>query len=113
MKPVGLLPAVAPWSVLAANATLSTLVSIPSQDTFRILPSFTGNVSEGYINTQTNNKTIKALLTEAKDAAFISYDPEFLQIFGNSPEAVLIQQRATPFAFEAGAVDVYIHSNAC
>jgi gluconolactonase len=80
------------------NAT----VSIDSTLTYRLLPEFQGNVSENFIDTSTTNVTISNLFASAKNAVFISYDQEFLDIIGPNPSLKFIEQRNYSFANEAG-----------
>lgn len=81
---------------------LTGSVIIPSIDTYRLLPNFTGNASQGYVSTQTPNGIVSTLLGQAKNATFISYDEEFSQMIGPHPEAVLVAEQADAFAYEVG-----------
>lgn len=85
-----------------AAQTTSVIVSIPSTLTYSFPAGFFGNVSENFIDTVTNDSTTAGLLSAAKNASFVSYDQEFLQIIGKSPSLKLIAQRTDPFAVEAG-----------
>ena len=85
----------------AAPETVDGVVSIPLEYTYHITPNFTGNASEAWISTKTNNKTLVGLLQKAQNATFISYDEEFSQMIGSNPKAVLVQERNDSFAFEA------------
>jgi hypothetical protein len=86
----------------AAPQTVGGVVSIPLEYTYYITPNFTGNASEAWIATKTNNQTLAGLLQQAQNATFISYDEEFSQMIGSNPEAVLVQERNVSFAFEVG-----------
>jgi len=88
------------FSLAVAQQTLNGSIQIPTIDTYLMMPNFTGNASEGYVSVKTKNTTIAGLLSKAQKATFISYDEEFTQIVGASPEAVLIQERSDAFAFE-------------
>jgi gluconolactonase len=80
------------------NAT----VSIDSTLTYCLLPEFQGNVTENFIDTSTTNATTSNLFASAKNAVFISYDQEFLDIIGPNPSLKFIEQRNYSFANEAG-----------
>ncbi|TGO12587.1 hypothetical protein BTUL_0086g00630 [Botrytis tulipae] len=84
--------------VVAQAAT----ISIDPESTYLILPSYQGNINQNFIDTQTSNASLSALLTSAKSSAFISYDSEFLNLLGTNPTATLIAQRDFSFANEAG-----------
>ncbi|BCS25301.1 uncharacterized protein APUU_50012A [Aspergillus puulaauensis] len=79
------------------------IVSIPAHYTYCLPPEFTGNVSGGFVDTETSRPDITKLLWSAFKAPFISYDPEFASILGPNPELELL---AGPFgldvAIEAG-----------
>lgn len=80
-------------------------VSIPYEYTYLLPNGFEGNVNRTFVNGTTvpDNSTINDLLHAASQAPFISYDPEFLDIIGPSPEIKLIQERHDDlFAYEAG-----------
>lgn len=82
----------------------SSVVSIPYELTYRLPPSFQGNLGYTFENgTQTSNDTINELLRSASQAPFVAYDPEFLDIIGSNPELQLIEKRPGDFfAFESG-----------
>lgn len=86
----------------ALNISLNITISIDPESTYLILPNYYGNISQSFIDTQTNNANLSVLLTSAKASAFISYDPEFLKLLGPNPTATLIAQRNYSFANEAG-----------
>lgn len=70
-----------------------------------MLPNgFTGNTNYTFVNsTHTSNERINRLLSSAKDAPFISYDQEFLDILGPNPEVKLVAERpGNYFAHEMG-----------
>jgi len=77
-------------------------VSIDSTLTYCLLPEFQGNVTENFIDTSTTNVTTSNLFASAKNAVFISYDQEFLDIIGPNPSLKFIEQRNYSFANEAG-----------
>ncbi|CAM6119590.1 unnamed protein product [Calypogeia fissa] len=85
-----------------AAQKISSIVSIPSELTYSFPPGFIGNITENFIDTVTNDSSTARLLSAAKKASFISYDPEFLQIIGERPSLKLIVQREDLFADEAG-----------
>ena len=87
-------------SLPSAQGTLSGSVSIPSVDTYRILPNFTGNASSGFVSVQTNNTPLSSLLIQAQNATFIAYDEEFLEIIGSNSDALLIAEQPDLFAYE-------------
>ncbi|KAK7885431.1 hypothetical protein LTR67_010224 [Exophiala xenobiotica] len=89
----------------AVPQTVGGVVSIPLEYTYHITPNFTGNASEAWIATKTNNQTLAGLLQQAQNATFISYDEEFSQMIGSNPEAVLVQERNVSFAFEGATFD--------
>ena len=72
---------------------LNGTVSIPRQDTYLLDPFFApGNETTNFVDTKTGNKTTDALLASARNAAFISYSPEFDSIFGPDPQLKLLAQ---------------------
>ncbi|QSZ31569.1 hypothetical protein DSL72_001136 [Monilinia vaccinii-corymbosi] len=77
-------------------------ISIDPELTYLILPDYVGNVIQNFIDTKTSNTRTSALITSAKSAAFISYDPEFLSLLGTAPTVTLVAQRNYSFANEAG-----------
>lgn len=82
----------------AQNAT----VSIPSIYTYNLPDPIQGNITQDFVDTHVNNSTISALLSKARSAPFIAYDPEFLSILGTNATLQLVAQRPDPFAAEAG-----------
>ncbi|MCJ1450895.1 hypothetical protein MMC28_001229 [Mycoblastus sanguinarius] len=78
------------------------VVSIPSADTYLLLPTYQGNVSTGYIDTITPNASLNALFAAAKSTPFVSYCPKFLSLLGPSPQLTLAAQQSDPFASEGG-----------
>ena len=72
--------------------------------TYLLLDGFIGNTNYTFVNsTRTSNARINKLFAKAKDAPFISYDQEFLDILGPNPEVKLVAERPNnDFAFEMG-----------
>ncbi|KAF2090545.1 hypothetical protein K490DRAFT_33272 [Saccharata proteae CBS 121410] len=90
-------------AIFAQNATGD--VSIPDELTYLLPIGFTGNRTLGFTATNTSNDTVNSVLRSAATATFVSYDPEFDEIFGPSPVAQLVAPSSAPYAFE-GAVCV-------
>jgi len=88
-------------SASAVAAQRGGVVDIPSEYTYNLPGSFTGNNSEPFWDTQSSDSSVSSLFAQARNATFISYDPEFNHIFGSNPTANLI---ASGFnvAYEAG-----------
>lgn len=86
----------------ATAVQTNVIVSIDSTLTYNLPPEFDGNITENFIDTVTNDSSVADVLAAAKNASFISYDPEFLQIIGESPSLQLIAQKEEFFADEAG-----------
>ncbi|MCJ1403807.1 hypothetical protein MMC11_007030 [Xylographa trunciseda] len=80
----------------------NTTVSVDSTLSYRLLPDFEGNITDNFIDTTTTNSTVASVFAAAREAVFISYDPEFLEIIGPNPTLKLIAQRNESFAIEAG-----------
>ena len=81
-----------------------TVVSIPYEWTY-LLPSFEGQLSYSFANgTTTTNASYNDLLRQASQAPFISYDDEFLDLLGPSPQITFVERRPEdqPFAYEGG-----------
>jgi gluconolactonase len=85
-----------------ATAGLNDIVSIDPSLTYRILPDFEGNVTEGFIDTATSNSSVSSVFAAARNSTFISYSSEFLSILGPNPILQLVEQRNYSFANEAG-----------
>ncbi|TGO85459.1 hypothetical protein BPOR_0394g00040 [Botrytis porri] len=86
----------------ALNISLKTTISVDPESTYLILPDYHGNINQSFLDTQTSNANLSVLLTSAKSSAFISYDSEFLKLFGTNPTVTLVAQRNYSFANEAG-----------
>lgn len=80
-----------------AQQTIGGISEIPSIDTYLLQLNFTGNVSEGYVFTQTNNETVQNLLNQAQKATFVSYDDEFTRMIGENPKAELVVSEMAAF----------------
>jgi hypothetical protein len=79
-----------------------SVVSIPYEYTY-LLPAVDGNIAYTFVNgTQTSNSSINELFQTATKAPFISYDDEFLDMLGPTPQITLIERRDVNFAYEAG-----------
>jgi gluconolactonase len=91
-------------TVIGATATASQngIVSIDSQLTYCLLPEFDGNITKNFIDTSTTNTSVSAVFAAARNASFISYDPDFLSIIGPNPSLKLVAQKDYSFANEAG-----------
>ncbi|KAI9710567.1 MAG: hypothetical protein M1820_002703 [Bogoriella megaspora] len=88
---------------LSAYAQSQSIISIPSESTYLLPDGFQGDYNFTFANgTKTSNDSLNSLLQAASQAPFISYDPEFSNILGANPTTQLVQQRADPFAHEAG-----------
>lgn len=87
---------------LTAAAQANVTVSIDSKLTYLLSPGFDGSITANFIDTVTSDPTAAQLFSAAKNASFISYDPEFLRIIGENPSMQLIAQREELFADEAG-----------
>jgi gluconolactonase len=85
-----------------ATAALNDIVSIDPSLTYNLGGSFTGNVSQNFIDTITSDPNTTALFEAARNATFISYSAEFLSIIGPKPTLNLVQQRNYSFASEVG-----------
>ncbi|KAL8735806.1 MAG: hypothetical protein Q9166_000670 [cf. Caloplaca sp. 2 TL-2023] len=79
-----------------------TVISIPPVYTYLLPPTFQGNASLGFLNTQTSNAPLDALLATARSTLLISFSPTFLDILGPSPSITIAAQRSAPFATEGG-----------
>ena len=92
------------FSAPGSSSSSANIVSIPQQYTYLLPNDFTGNTNYTFVNgTHTSSQKINSLLTEAKNSPFISYDQEFLDILGSTPEVNLVAERATDeFAYEMG-----------
>ena len=90
-------------SSLAQNSS-NTMVSVPYEYTYLLPDGFTGNTNYTFVNgTHTSNSDINGLLAAAKNAPFISYDQEFLNMLGPNPEVNLVEARPVDqFAYEMG-----------
>lgn len=88
-----------PTGATSTNA----IASIDPRLIYLLPPGFVGNLALNFVDTVTSDSTIAGSFLAAKRAPFISYDPEFLQIIGESPNSPqLISQRDELFADEAG-----------
>jgi gluconolactonase len=84
------------------SAAFNDIISVDPQLTYRILPSFSGNVSQNFIDTSIPNTTTSSVFSSARNASFISYSNEFISLLGPAPTLELVQQRNYSFANEAG-----------
>jgi gluconolactonase len=86
----------------------NTIVSIPSAYLYKLPPTsgFFSDVPTGYVYTNfTSDPTLSNLFASAKNAPFVSYRDEFLEILGHDPKLVLVDETTDPknlFAYEAG-----------
>lgn len=92
---------------LIALARSASVVSIPAEDAYLLTPTFSGDDRESFntwaYTTNTTDSALNVLLHSAKNASLISYDDEFLAIFGTNSSFKLIEERTTDFAAEGGA----------
>ena len=93
-----LVAAVTVQAALASNAS----ISIPPELTYLLPPQYSGALQQGFVNTNTTDKSYNKLLAAAQASPFVSYDQEFLDIIGPNASLKLIAERSTPFAGEAG-----------
>lgn len=77
-------------------------VSIPQEWTYKLPPTFQGNVSTDFVRTNTTNSTIDNTLLRARSSPFISYSDEFLSLVGGAQRFRLVSQQSSDFAAEAG-----------
>jgi gluconolactonase len=80
---------------------------IPAQDTYLLPRPFNSSYNEPFVNTTFFNQTSSAAraVQAAKNASFIAYDPEFLDIIGKNASVRFLASSSNPnvsFAFEAG-----------
>jgi len=101
LLPAALASVLMPQSREAAGKNQT--ISIDPAVTYLLPNSFEGNVSEPfYSSTITHNAQIQSQLIAASSAAFISYDPEFLDLIGPAPVLQLVAEKSIPFADEMG-----------
>jgi gluconolactonase len=99
---------ISPLTLLVTASTVQTalasnaIVSIPPGLTYLLPPLYSGALQQGFVNTNTTNKSYNKLLAAAQASPFVSYDEEFLDIIGPNASLKLIAERSTPFAGEAG-----------
>lgn len=88
----------------AQTAQTPAIYSLPYELTYLLPQGFVGDPSLTFFGgTTTHNATVNAMLSQANQATFVSYDAEFLTIIGSNPAVKLIEYRpGTLFAFEAG-----------
>ncbi|KAH6644198.1 hypothetical protein C7974DRAFT_467871 [Boeremia exigua] len=80
----------------------NSIVSIPYELTYK-LPEFNGSIFHSFVNgTQTADPEVNSLFKSATQVPFISFDDEFLALLGSNPDPVLIEERQSNFAGEAG-----------
>jgi gluconolactonase len=104
------LAALALMQVAKASPTTvnNTIVSIPSEYLYNLPPTsgFFSDLSTGYIDTNfTSDTALSKLFASAKNAPFVSYGDEFLEILGSDAKLVLVDESTDPknlFAYEAG-----------
>lgn len=78
-------------------------VEIPEEATYLLPPTFSGNISLNFIDTNTTNSTLDTLFAQARSSPFISYSSEFTSLLGPNPQIKLIAQDPNyAFAYEAG-----------
>lgn len=89
---------------LALTAVKSTVVSIPYEYSYLLPNSFEGNVSTGFVDTTFSDEpALSSLFAKAKEAPFVSYSDEFLDIVGEHPQLKLVAEMDEgEFAYEAG-----------
>jgi gluconolactonase len=86
----------------------NTIVSIPSEYLYKLSPTsgFFSDLPTGYVDTNfTSDPALSKLFASAKNAPFVSYQDEFLEILGSDPKLVLVDEATDPkdlFAYEAG-----------
>ncbi|KAF2102043.1 hypothetical protein NA57DRAFT_8678, partial [Rhizodiscina lignyota] len=86
----------------------SSVVSIPYEYTYLLPNSYFSNLTEGFVDTVFSDKTsLSGLFESAKNAPFISYDQEFLDIFGHNPQLKLIKEIDTGLPFYEAGLWIY------
>lgn len=80
-----------------------SVVSVPYELTYLLPDPFQGNLLYTFVNgTNTSDASVNSLLSQAAQAPFISYDDDFTDLLGSSPQITLVDRRESWFAYEAG-----------
>jgi gluconolactonase len=90
---------------LPQSSHTAKVVSVPYQYTYLLPNGFNGNANYTFVNgTDAGSGKINSVLQAATQAPIISYDDEFLDIVGSSPEVTLVAEReeGDDFAYEMG-----------
>lgn len=93
--------------ISVAAASTQQVVSgvfIPPLVTYLLDEPFKSNASEKFIDTRTSNNPVNALLAEARNATYYSFDPEFDAIFGSSATIQEFEYPGVSFASVTGIV---------
>ncbi|CZT11519.1 uncharacterized protein RCO7_03831 [Rhynchosporium graminicola] len=89
------------------SGTNATSISIPSEFQYLLPDGYTGNLSQGFINTRlpdNTNSSLQNLFKSAAAAPFVSNSQDFDEIIGTSPDITLLSDRpGASWYFECGA----------
>ncbi|CZT44629.1 related to lactonohydrolase [Rhynchosporium secalis] len=78
------------------SGTNATSISIPSEFQYLLPDGYTGNLSQGFVNTRlpdNTNSSLQNLFKSAAAAPFVSYSQDFDEIMGTSPDITLLSDR--------------------
>ena len=87
------------WCVVQAT---NQIVSISPELTYLLPPTYSGNLEQGFVDTNATDAAVNTAFPKAQRAPFIAYDPEFAAILGPNATLNLVAERDSPFAGEAG-----------
>lgn len=87
-----------PFVATQSNRT----VPIPNEYSYLLPRPFNNTLTKPFVDTNVTDSNVSQILSEARNASFISYSSEFDEILGSNPQVRLIASSPHPFAFEAG-----------
>lgn len=84
------------------TAQSNSTVQVPAEYAYLLPRPFNNSFTQPFVSTTVPLGSVNDTITAARSASFVSYDPEFDLILGDSPVVVELARSNTSFAFEGG-----------